>query len=55
MRSLAAERDEPLCVIGDLCGPKIRLGDFADGPSHGESGRHGAVRAGRLASAARRN
>ncbi|MCK4343568.1 MAG: pyruvate kinase, partial [Phycisphaerae bacterium] len=31
VRSLAAERDEPICVIGDLCGPKIRLGSFADG------------------------
>ncbi len=32
VRSLANERDEPACVIGDLCGPKIRLGKFADGP-----------------------
>jgi len=32
VRSLAAERDEPICVIGDLGGPKIRLGDFAGGP-----------------------
>ncbi|MGD8453030.1 MAG: pyruvate kinase [Phycisphaerae bacterium] len=32
IRSVAAERDVPLCVIGDLCGPKIRLGSFPDGP-----------------------
>jgi pyruvate kinase len=32
VRALAAERDEPICVIGDLCGPKIRLGRFEGGP-----------------------
>ncbi len=32
VRALAAERDEPICVIGDLCGPKIRLGRFEAGP-----------------------
>ncbi len=31
VRSVAAERDEPICIIGDLCGPKIRLGTFAGG------------------------
>jgi len=32
VRRLAAARDLPLCVIGDLCGPKIRLGTFAQEP-----------------------
>lgn len=32
VRTLAAERGEPICVIGDLCGPKIRLGRFAAEP-----------------------
>ena len=32
VRTLAAERDEPVCVIGDLCGPKIRLGQFGSEP-----------------------
>ncbi|MEW6197098.1 MAG: pyruvate kinase [Planctomycetota bacterium] len=32
VRELAAERRMPTCVIGDLCGPKIRLGVFPDGP-----------------------
>ena len=32
IRSLAAERSEPICVIGDLGGPKIRLGEFPGGP-----------------------
>lgn len=31
IRALAAERNEPICVIGDLCGPKIRLGEFPEG------------------------
>lgn len=26
VREISAELDEPLCVIGDLCGPKIRVG-----------------------------
>jgi pyruvate kinase len=30
VRAIAAERGEPVCVIGDLCGPKIRLGAFSD-------------------------
>lgn len=29
VRELAAQRGEPICVVGDLCGPKIRLGEFA--------------------------
>jgi pyruvate kinase len=32
VRAVAAERDLPICVIGDLCGPKIRLGTFSAGP-----------------------
>ena len=32
VRSVAVERDRPICVIGDLCGPKIRLGKFAGEP-----------------------
>ncbi len=32
VRSVAAERDEPICIIGDLCGPKIRLGTLPGGP-----------------------
>ncbi len=32
VRSVAAERGEPICVLGDLSGPKIRLGKFAAGP-----------------------
>jgi pyruvate kinase len=32
VRSVAAERTEPICVIGDLCGPKIRLGRFRGDP-----------------------
>jgi pyruvate kinase len=31
VRSMAAERDLPICVIGDLCGPKIRLGTIEGG------------------------
>ncbi len=31
IRQLAAERDEPICVFGDLCGPKIRLNGVAPG------------------------
>jgi pyruvate kinase len=32
VRTLAAEREQPICVIGDLCGPKIRLGAFTTEP-----------------------
>jgi pyruvate kinase len=32
VREIAAERDDPICVMGDLCGPKLRLGEFPDGP-----------------------
>ncbi len=32
VRAVAAERDCPLCIIGDLSGPKIRLGVCAHGP-----------------------
>ncbi len=32
IRALAAERGESICVFGDLCGPKIRLGKFATEP-----------------------
>ena len=32
VREVAAEHNEPICVIGDLCGPKIRLGQFTDEP-----------------------
>lgn len=32
VRSLAAERGEYVAVMGDLCGPKIRLGRFPNGP-----------------------
>ncbi len=38
VRDVAAERDEPLCVIGDLCGPKIRLGEFDAEPVEIERG-----------------
>ena len=34
VRSVAAERNEPMCVIGDLCGPKIRLGTFPNKSLH---------------------
>ena len=27
IRDVSEERDHPLCVIGDLCGPKIRVGE----------------------------
>lgn len=32
VRQIAAERNAPICVIGDLCGPKIRLGVIPDEP-----------------------
>ncbi len=32
VRSVAAECGQPICVVGDLCGPKIRLGRFSAGP-----------------------
>lgn len=32
VRQLAAERSAPIWVIGDLCGPKIRLGAIPDEP-----------------------
>lgn len=32
VRELAAARNEPVCVLGDLCGPKIRLGVFEQEP-----------------------
>jgi pyruvate kinase len=32
VRAAATERGQPVCVIGDLCGPKIRLGAFDAGP-----------------------
>ena len=32
VRKISAERGESICIIGDLCGPKIRLGTFAEGP-----------------------
>ncbi len=32
VRAIAEERNEATCVVGDLCGPKIRLGDFETGP-----------------------
>jgi pyruvate kinase len=38
IRALAAERGEPVCVFGDLCGPKIRLGKFASEPVTVRSG-----------------
>lgn len=31
VRTLADERRQPVCVIGDLCGPKIRVGDCPQG------------------------
>jgi pyruvate kinase len=37
VRSIAATRDNPICVIGDLCGPKIRLGRF-DTPAELKTG-----------------
>ncbi len=33
VRSVAAERGQPVAVMGDLCGPKIRLGRFPAGPA----------------------
>ncbi|MFH1747074.1 MAG: pyruvate kinase [Planctomycetota bacterium] len=39
VRSLASERQQPICVIGDLCGPKIRLGTFAAGAVELERGK----------------
>lgn len=38
VRAVAAERNEPICVIGDLCGPKIRLGRFDGGPVEVQAG-----------------
>ncbi len=38
VRTVATERNKPVCVIGDLCGPKIRLGSFADGAVMIEAG-----------------
>lgn len=38
LRALAAERGAPLCVIGDLCGPKVRLGTFPDGAVEVQAG-----------------
>ncbi|MBN2448238.1 MAG: pyruvate kinase [Phycisphaerae bacterium] len=45
VREVAAKRDASLCLIGDLCGPKIRLGDFEDGSAVLEPGQD--VRIGR--------
>jgi pyruvate kinase len=38
VRELATERDEPVAVIGDLCGPKIRLGTIYSEPITLETG-----------------
>lgn len=38
VRTVAAEHDRPVCIIGDLCGPKIRLGSFPGGPVKLEPG-----------------
>ena len=38
IRAIAAERGEPICAIGDLCGPKIRLGAFTGDPVQLNSG-----------------
>lgn len=38
VRALAAERDAPLCVMGDLSGPKIRLNKFREEPVELETG-----------------
>jgi len=38
VRSLATEQDRPVCVVGDLCGPKIRLRRFVGGPVQLQAG-----------------
>ena len=55
VRSLAAGRQEPICIVGDLGGPKIRLGRFDGGPIEVKPGDtvcfvrgEGACTAGRL-------
>ncbi|MCC6580664.1 MAG: pyruvate kinase, partial [Phycisphaeraceae bacterium] len=35
IREAAARFDQPIAILGDLCGPKIRLGKVAD---HAQSG-----------------
>ncbi len=38
VRAVATEHGQHLAVIGDLCGPKIRLGTFPGGPAQLEAG-----------------
>lgn len=38
LRAAAARRGQPLAVLADLQGPKIRLGTFTDGPHHWATG-----------------
>ena len=38
VRAVAGERGQPVAVIGDLCGPKIRLGTFPGGPAELRAG-----------------
>ena len=38
VRAAAAQADRPVAILGDLQGPKIRLGKFADGPHRWETG-----------------
>ena len=43
VRQLSAERERPVGVLADLQGPKIRLGNFADGPVVWASGERIAI------------
>src|SRR6187551_1836239 len=38
VRASAAQADRAVAVLGDLQGPKIRLGKFANGPHHWNTG-----------------
>ncbi|MEM6955953.1 MAG: pyruvate kinase, partial [Myxococcota bacterium] len=38
VRSAAARARRPIAILGDLCGPKMRVGRFSDGPVHLEDG-----------------
>ncbi|MGQ0656882.1 MAG: pyruvate kinase [Chromatiales bacterium] len=40
VRGIAVERDEPIAIFADLCGPKMRVGKFFDGQITLTEGRH---------------
>src|SRR6059058_6069563 len=43
IRAAAAKLDEPVAVLADLCGPKIRVGKFRDGRIELHDGEHVTV------------